>query len=135
MVEPRHNFKMTAVAAAISAILLAHSAHQPEVCFVEKYDCPEPEQKLADEESHGRPSGPTGPSATSNTTTGPTGPGPRNITGTGALNATASIIEGSDGASGSDNTFFMPGTAAMNFASAAPQTYEDIQPRIFPSVG
>jgi hypothetical protein len=122
MVESKHSLK--AVAAAITTVLVAHGAHQPEVCFVEKYDCPEPEQVLPDMPEHGRPSGPTGPSSNTYMTSGPTGP-------TGS----AAIFEGPDAASGNGNTIIVPGTGALNTVSAAPQIYEDIQPRIFPSVG
>jgi hypothetical protein len=99
MIEPKHSLK--AVAAAITTVLVAHGAHQPEVCFVEKYDCPEPEQKLADEEAHGRPSGPTGPSASSNITTRPTG-----------QTGSAAILEGTDSASGTGP--ITPGTGVLN---------------------
>jgi hypothetical protein len=117
------------LAAAISAILASHGAAPAKPCITEKLICPEPEIPPVDMPEHGRPSG---PSFSPNKTTGPTGPGPRNITGTGTLNATASIVEGRDGASGNGNTTIVPGTGAMNFASAGPQVDQDIQPRIIP---
>jgi hypothetical protein len=88
---------------------IVHEATPPRICTPEE-SCPEPEQQPTDMKEPGRPKGPTGPTL-SYVTTGPTAR---------VLMGVANIVEGSDGVSGIDTV------------SAAPQSHEDIQPRIFP---
>jgi|HubBroStandDraft_1064217.scaffolds.fasta_scaffold686471_2 hypothetical protein len=112
MIEPKHSLK--AAAAAITTILVVHSAHQSQPCIIEKYDCQEPEQEPADMVERGRPTGPTGPTYSPYMTTGPTGPG--GVTGSGNLVASASTIAGTD--------------APMSFVSTRPQLVENPAPLI-----
>jgi hypothetical protein len=118
---PKPNLILTA---AISAILAGHGAAPAKPCITENLMCPEPEVPPSDMKELEQQNFPTFY-------------GVQTVvlgTATPIRTGSANIVEGPDGAAGSGNTIITPANGAMNMVSAAPQTYQDVQPRIFPSV-
>lgn len=102
--------KVAAVGVSVgSLVLVMHGASYPVPCVAAQYDCPEPEQRPADMLERGQQNAPT------------------------FYGAQAVVIGTATGTGPGGNTTITPGTGSMNFVSAAPQPYQDVQPVVWPS--